>query len=117
MPSKSSERDDPAPYWTLISVLFSSVPLQPNLAMALYHVAYELHRASAGEGEVSSDLAQGRVVNTRKEALVGTIGGPVFEAELETARGRAQVRFLLTRSGLELRDGPPAPRVPPQMLN
>lgn len=87
--------------------------------MALYQVAYELHCASAGEGEVSSDLAHGRVVNTRKDALVGTIGGPVFEAELETERGRAQVRFLLTRSGLEMRDGTAAKAMglPPPLLN
>jgi len=95
--------DEVPPYWTLISVLFSSVPLQPPLAMALYHVAYELQRTSAGEGEVSSNLAHGRVVNLRKDVLLGSIGGPSFEAELETERGKAQVRFLLTRQGLRMR--------------
>src|SRR5262249_12386252 len=110
------------PYWTLISVLFSSVPLQPRLAMALYHVAYELQRTAAGEGEVSSELAHGRVVNLRKDVLLGTIGGPAFEAQLETERGPAQVRFLLTRAGLKLREeqepqasrawAPPRPSLP-----
>src|SRR4051812_9418841 len=95
--------DEVPPYWTLISVLFSSVPLQPPLAMALYHVAYELERASAGEGEVSSGLAQGRVRNLRKDVLLGSICGPSFEAELETERGKASVRFLLTRQGLRMR--------------
>lgn len=115
--------DEAPPYWMLISVLFSSVPLQPKLAMALYHVAYELQRTAAGEGEVSSDLAQGRVVNLRKDVLLGTIGGPSFEAELETERGKAQVRFLLTRDGLRMREEqePSAPRAwaapPPPFLN
>lgn len=95
--------DEAPPYWMLISVLFSSVPLQPQLAMALYHVAYELQRTGAGEGEVSADLSHGRVVNLRKDVLLGTIGGPSFEAELETERGKAQVRFLLTRQGLTMR--------------
>lgn len=95
--------DEAPPYWMLISVLFSSLPLQPPLAMALYHVAYELERTSAGEGEVSSGLAQGRVKNLRKDVVLGSIGGPSFEAELETERGKAQVRFLLTRQGLRMR--------------
>jgi hypothetical protein len=34
--------------------------------------------------------------------LLGTIGGPAFEAQLETERGAGKVRFLLTRDGLEL---------------
>jgi hypothetical protein len=110
-----SGSEEAPPYWMLISVLFSSVPLQPPLAMALYQVAYELERTSAPEGEVSSGLAHGRVVNLRKEVLLGTIGGPSFEAELETDRGKAQVRFLLTRQGLRLRaEQEPARR---EMLN
>jgi hypothetical protein len=63
------------------------------------------------------------VVNLRKDVLLGSIGGPSFEAELETERGKAQVRFLLTRQGLRMRDEqePAAPRAwaPPraQLLN
>lgn len=104
--------DEVPPYWMLISVLFSTLPLQQPLAMALYQVAYELERTSAGEGEVSSGLAQGRVVNLRKDVLLGSMGGPSFEAELETERGKAQVRFFLTRQGLRMRmeHEPSAPR-------
>jgi len=116
--------DEVPPYWMLLSVLFSSIPLQPPLAMALYHVAYELERTSAGEGEVSSGLAQGRVKNLRRDVVLGSIGGPSFEAELETERGKASVRFLLTRQGLRMRSEQepsspqawmPAPR--PQLPN
>lgn len=91
------------PYWQLLSVLFSSVPLEQALAMTLYDAAFELQRTGARSMKVAGDLATGTVTNLKKHALLGTIGGPTFEAELETARGKGQVRFLLTRSGLELR--------------
>lgn len=94
--------DDDLPYWVLISVLFSSFPLQQELALALHHVAYDLHHSGQAVGTIDRETAHGEVRNLKKDALVGTIGGPVFEAELETERGKGQVRFLLTRQGLEL---------------
>ncbi len=41
-------RDDDPPYWVLISVLFSSLPLTPHLARQLHEAAYDLHRRDAG---------------------------------------------------------------------
>ena len=93
------------PYWLLISVLFSSVRLTPALALALHEAAYDLWARDAGSGEVAGDLVSGRVRNLRKDMLLGTIGGPAFEADLDTARGAGKVRFLLTREGLELMKG------------
>ncbi|MHB8874788.1 MAG: hypothetical protein ACYC8T_13955 [Myxococcaceae bacterium] len=90
------------PYWVLISVLFSSQPLSEKLAMELHRVAYELYRSHGSEGAIDGELVHGTVRNKHKDALIGTIGGPVFEAEVETERGSGQVRFLLTRQGLEL---------------
>src|SRR5262245_28835328 len=95
-----AEDEDP-PYWLLISVLFSSTPLTPSLAMALYQAAYDLYQRDAGSAEIDRELVRGTVRNLRKDALLGTIGGPCFEAKLHTERGAAEVRFLLTRSGLE----------------
>jgi hypothetical protein len=92
----------PPPYWLLISVLFSSFPLTPALAMTLHQAAYDLYESGEGSGEVAGDIVSGRVRNLRKDMLLGTIGGPAFEAELETERGAGKVRFLLTREGLEL---------------
>jgi hypothetical protein len=92
----------PPPYWLLISVLFSSVPLTPALAMTLHEAAFDLYRRGARAGRVSGDLVTGRVRNLRKEMLLGTIAGPAFEADLETERGPGKVRFLLTRQGLDL---------------
>jgi hypothetical protein len=93
------------PYWMLISVLFSSIPLTPALAMTLHEAAYDLYRRGQGSGAVAGDVVSGRVTNLRKDLLLGTIGGPAFEAELETERGPGKVRFLLTREGIELFGG------------
>jgi hypothetical protein len=90
------------PSWVLISVLFSSFPMEEALALALHRVAVDLYRRGDGVGEIDYGLAHGRVKNSRKEAAIGTITGPVFEAELETERGKGEVRFILTRQGLEL---------------
>jgi len=92
----------PPPSWTLISVLFSTFPMEESLALALHRVAVDLYQRGDSVGEVDQGLAHGRVTNSRKEAAIGTITGPVFEAELETERGKGEVRFILTRQGLEL---------------
>jgi hypothetical protein len=94
--------DQPPPYWLLLSVLFSSLPLSSALAMYLCQVAYDLYQHDKAMSPVAGDLAQGKVLNLRKEVLLGTLSGPAFEAQLETERGPGVVRFLLTRQGLEL---------------
>lgn len=93
---------EPLPYWVLISVLFSSFPLERELALALHQVALHLCQSDDTTGLVDQPLAHGRVTNLHREAAIGSITGPVFEAELETERGCALVRFILTRQGLEL---------------
>lgn len=90
------------PYWYLISVLASTIPLEPALAMSLYEVAFSLHRSGEGQGEVIQDRMEGRVTNLRRSFALGSISGPGFEAEIEMAAGKGKVRFLLTREGLDL---------------
>ncbi len=104
------------PYWLLISVLFSSLPLTPALALTLHQAAYDLYSRDAAAGQVAGELVTGLVRNLRKDMLLGTIAGPAFEADLETARGPGKVRFLLTRQGLELMKEQARPRKP-QYLN
>jgi hypothetical protein len=84
-------------------VLFSTFPMTPALAATLYEAAFELHTTDAGSKRVAGDALSGTVRNLRKHALIGVIGGPTFEAEVETERGKGTVRFLLTRQGLESR--------------
>ncbi|MBM7118687.1 hypothetical protein [Archangium primigenium] len=104
------------PYWVLISVLFSSQPLTPSLAMTLHQAAFELYRHGGSEQRVAGDLLTGTVRNLRQDVQMGTLVGPAFEAEIETERGSGTVRFLLTRQGLEMLnaqpDAPPAPSRP-----
>ncbi|WP_242334893.1 MULTISPECIES: hypothetical protein [Anaeromyxobacter] len=93
---------DAAASWTLISVLFSSIPLSDSLAAALHDAAVELYRRDDSVGQVAGDLANGRVVNLKRTMQLGAITGPAFEAKLDTERGAGTVRYLLTRQGLEL---------------
>jgi hypothetical protein len=111
--------EQPPPTWLLISVLFSSVPLSDALAATLHQAAYDLYRRDAGASSVAGDVVSGRVRNLRRDMLIGSIGGPAFEAELETARGAGKVRFLLTRQGIELMQelGPKAAAPGPRYLN
>jgi hypothetical protein len=94
--------DAAPPGWTLISVLFSSFPLEQSLAATLHQAAVDLYRRGVGFGPVAGDVVSGRVVNLKRSLSFGTIAGPAFEAELETARGSGKVRYLLTRQGLDL---------------
>jgi hypothetical protein len=96
----------------LISVLFSTFPLEPSLAATLHLAAVELYRTDQGAGPVAGEVVSGRVVNLKKSLAFGAIAGPAFEAELDTARGSGTVRYLLTRQGLDLM-GVSAPRPRP----
>jgi hypothetical protein len=89
------------PYWYLISVLFSTVPLTQALATSLYEVARSLYRSGESAGEVIQEGTEGRVKNLKKSFALGAISGPGFEAELDMPKGKGKVRFLLTREGLE----------------
>jgi hypothetical protein len=93
--------DDKPPYWVLISILFSSFPISPTLAMSLHRAAYDLYRRDDAVGKVETALAQGQVRNLKKPMLLGTLAGPGFEAELDTQHGAGRVQFLLTQRGLE----------------
>ncbi len=105
----------PPPGYTLISVLFSTFPLEQSLAATLHQAALDLYQRDEGFGPVAGDVVSGRVVNLRKSMALGSISGPAFEAELDTARGSGKVRYLLTRQGLELMGvAAPAPRAAPK---
>lgn len=89
------------PYWELISVLFSSVPLEPEVAWALYDSACELIDSGNGDAKLHTDAVSGRIEATG-HAVIGTIAGPAFEASVSTPEhGKAEVRFLVTHAGVE----------------
>jgi hypothetical protein len=105
------------PHWTLISVLFSTVPLSPAVATMLHEAALDLYRRDEAHGPVAGDLATGRVVNLKKTLQLGAITGPAFEAKLDTERGSGTVRYLLTRQGLEALGVPDPAPARPKYLN
>ncbi|HJZ87648.1 MAG TPA: hypothetical protein VKN99_20880 [Polyangia bacterium] len=92
---------EPGAYWLLIAVLHSTVPLEPALAKRLYQAAVDLHTGNRGVTKLHGDLATGEVRRLSKVLVLGSISGPGFEATLDTPRGSGQVRFILTRQGLE----------------
>jgi hypothetical protein len=97
--------DEQPEYWRLISVLFSSLPLTPELAIRLHRSAYDLHRSDGGVAALDGDsgvILSGEVRNLKQEVALGTFAGPTFEARIETERGSGVVRFLLTHQGIEL---------------
>jgi hypothetical protein len=94
--------EPPQSSWTLISVLFSSIPLSSSLATTLHQAALELYRRGEATTEVAGDVLSGRVINLKSTMQLGAITGPAFEARIETERGSGTVRYLLTRQGLEL---------------
>ena len=76
--------------------------------MRLYQAALELHRETGDVQKLTGDLAMGLVKRLGKDLLIGSIGGPGFEAEIATPQGEGKVRFILTRHGLEREEAPSA---------
>jgi hypothetical protein len=109
----SNMGDDVPSHWILISVLFSNRPLSSSLANDLYLVARTLHDSDEAVGEIKGELVNGTVQNLKQRTVVGSIGGPIFEASLDTDQGHTNVRFLLTKQGLEL----PRPAPPKSLMN
>jgi hypothetical protein len=106
------------PYWALVSVLFSSIPLSPALGMVLYDAALSLWRRGEATMPVAGELFQGHVTNLDKHMLLGTIGGPAFEADVDTERGKGKIRFLVTSEGLAQAGAQEQrPRPPRELLN
>lgn len=95
--------DERPPYWLLISVLFSSVPLTAEAAWTLYDAAIDLIHANEDEAALHSDAVSGTLRSLGKHVVMGSIGGPAFEAEVSTPEHEdATVRFLVTRQGVDL---------------
>ncbi len=87
--------------WLLIAVLQSTVPLEQAVALRLYHAAVSLHAEQGSIEKIQGDLASGQVRRLGKDMLIGAIGGPAFEAEIDTPRGSGLVRFVITPAGMQ----------------
>lgn len=92
------------PTWRLISVLFSNIQLTESLALTLTETAFDLYRDRKPFCDIGGDTLSGRVKNLQQDAMLGVIGGPTFEARLETNEGQGTVRYILTREAIESRE-------------
>ncbi len=103
------------PYWMLVAVLYSTLPLSEALSMRLYRAALALEREGRGVEKLSGDLALGEVRRLGKTMSLGSLVGPAFEAELEVPTGNGRVRFIVTEQALRHEGVGAAPS--PQSLN
>ncbi|HMU39776.1 MAG TPA: hypothetical protein PKE31_12280 [Pseudomonadota bacterium] len=94
--------DSPPPYWLLIAVLSSTLPLRPEISNRLYQAALRLHLRGENVEPLQGDLLSGKVVRLHKDLAIGSVVGPAFEAHISTEAGEGVVHFLLTRQGLEI---------------
>lgn len=97
-------RDDGTPTWLLISVLASTIPLSDAASIALYDSACEMIEAKQEEAALHGELVTGTIKNLGRDVLLGTLGGPLFEADVISGGTSGNVRFLVTRQGLALRE-------------
>ena len=103
-PPRAPGGADPVPYWLLIAVLASNLPLRPEVTMRLFQAAYRLHKRQENVERITGDLLNGKVVRLQRDMALGSVTGPAFEADISTPPGEGRVHFLLTRQGLELAD-------------
>lgn len=68
--------------------------------MALYYAGCDLYQRDQEAGEVAGDLLSGKLRRLQEHAVLGTFGGPSYEARIDTEHGAGVVRFLITREGL-----------------
>lgn len=93
--------NDPDVTWRLIAVLQSTVFLPAALSARLYRAAVELHRSEAEIEPLAEEIAVGYVRRLGRELLLGTFGGPGFEASIDTPDGKGFVRFIVTQEGID----------------
>lgn len=98
------------PYWLLIAVLASSIPLSEDASLSLYDAACQMLEAGEGQAELRSRGVSGSIRNVGSDVVVGTLGGPLFEADVIAGGSSGHVRFLVTHQGMALREEERPPR-------
>lgn len=100
------------PSWLLVAVLASSIRLSDDASLSLYDAACEMLEAKEEEAELRSPVVTGSIRNLGSDVVVGTLGGPLFEADVISEGTSGHVRFLVTRQGLALHEESRLPRQP-----
>ena len=97
----TQEPDKPPLDWRLIAVLGSTFSLSPALARWLYETAVDLHLDGRLSTRLAGDLGEGMARDLEEEVLFGTLSGRAFEARIEGPEGSGQIRFIVTRLGID----------------
>lgn len=85
-----------------VSVLFSSFPMEQDVAWALYDSACELLDAGGAEAKLHCGAVSG-IIRGTSHVNLGGLCGPGFEADVSTPRfPDGKVRFFVTHQGVEL---------------
>lgn len=65
--------DPKVPYWLLIAVLASNLPLRPEVTMRLFQAAYRLHKRDENLERLHGDLLTGKVVRLGRDMVLGSV--------------------------------------------
>ena len=81
--------------WSNFVCLVASVYLDDEERDALSDVALTMATKNRAAQKVKTSRMEGRVTTRFDHAVLGGISGMVFEAEVETDRGRGKVRYIM----------------------
>lgn len=72
---------------------------------SLYRTARDMLRSREERRKVKNDDVEGVITTGFSAAGIGTFFGIQFQAEIETGRGRSDVRYIVRATGLDEPDG------------
>lgn len=87
--------------------MFNGKALTDGLRDTLWRVACVMIRNQRKEQVFRHDDGEGVVLTEFDTALIGTVGGPVFQAQLDTPKGKTVTTFIVTDA--DIRAGMDAP--------
>ena len=100
------------PTWLLVCILASTVRLSEAASLSLYDAACEMLGAKQEHAELRSNAVTGIIRDLDKSAVLGSLSGRVFEADVIADGTSGHVRFLVTRQGLAASEQKHAARAP-----
>ena len=81
--------------FALACFVMSGVPLNDAISNILMFAGRKMIEAGKNRQKIKSPVCEGVLRTEFGRALLGTLSGITFEAEIESDRGKTKVRFLL----------------------
>lgn len=76
-------------------LMTSGLPLNDQLSNLLVSMATDMLRKNKSKRKIKRDTIEGEIRTKQKRAQIGGISGCVFEATIEVATGRTEVKFIV----------------------